>query len=587
MQSKTLLLIIIVAAVVVGVVVALTLLPATEESQASDRLQAATDAAAAQWLKAQTLLGTSLYRSPDGEWVPFTTRIDPGDAIKIRQELPQAPNPQALGVLEVAQKSLAEVFATSAAARPAVRAAALRMAGRLNGLLGLYYYRQGLTAQFRSAATDGAEPTPAGVADQLARLRQGVADVEGLCRSIQADEATAGVDLGGLEQRLSAHRDTQVSANGELTKLDERLAQLGASVASMTEKVEGLAAEASQLHAKAREAATAAEAQAFQDQALKIEAEAHDVSNQIRQEQRAIELAEQTRGDIQARVTATDDRIKSLEATLAQRRDEASTTGQKAQGTRQALATRLSKMGQAAQETTQALTILSQAEAKAVEHYSAALGKYLEAAELATDAEDVNAMAEEASVRMDLAQLHAGKLGLQGQITAIVDDVEKVCATLAPSVSVPQPLTGLRQVYLADRADTQESAKIELTKAIKLLEDATDRYPTEQRWVLQGQAAAAYLRLYSLTGSPDAQTKADRLRNAALKGRQKDPRVDPIRRLKPGAPGQPEVPAAPVESPDPVNEAAEAPDVAAPAEAPEATEGAVIDTENRITIGGD
>jgi len=464
--------------------------------------------------KALALLANPVYKA-GGQFAPIieTTEISPGQI-----EFPPAGtlHPQAWKDLQQAEKILSGAMEAGAEALPADRAVGHRAMGRVVALKGYYLAAEASSARSRANKT----------LDQA----------EELIMLIRAQN-----DLVEYYDRLIAMSDEDVlemrsSASAAAADLEARIGSTDAQLAELRKACETIIASNEELNAQARNLrvdsrlATGTKGLELLEKALEIERRVNRAASEVAGMEYTIGVLGAGRGVLALELAAVQGQLAAAEEILATRKSNKETNSKKRSELLVSIAAGLEKVETLLHDIAEASERARLAEDRAAGTYVQAVGQLKEARKL-QDTSQSNPTAEEADAHMALAGLYASRLKLQEHGALLVGGLTKLWANLTPPREAP-PAVGKVQAYISAPAATRKSAEQHYTAATELYARALSAVERQQRWIYQGQLAAAYVGLYQLSRDPDVLDRAKEILREALKDKQASPYLAPVDRLQ-------------------------------------------------------
>ncbi|MHC4561229.1 MAG: hypothetical protein ACYS8X_00485 [Planctomycetota bacterium] len=533
MQAKSIITIIVSVAIVALGVAAMRLLPYGEARFGGRQILAQSESAYAEWDAVRRLMANPVYESPTGELSPFDERLPADQAAKIKHLQLGEPNPDALQRLSEAVKAMTKVLDEFPGADPSDRAIGLERRARLRALMGRYHQNEALMARARlSPHVEGlAEVEVIGTEEALVAASGAAKNVAALADVVAKHRRLAGASVQSAQQALATAKQQLQAVTDGIADRDAKIAGNETAISLLNGEIDRLGAQAQAKREAGRAAKTAVEAQALTEEARTLEAAIQEKHGQISDHRRQIELIAQGRADLVTQQSGANDRVKAATDALSARQGAIDGAAGKARQAKtnmdagvKALTDRLTTLAAACRQA-------DQAEQKAVELYGKALEDLVDAAEEAAKRggkETAASLAQKAEMRMEIATIKIGRLQLRKRLDQLVQQVESAFSKVADG---DQPSLADINSYVPDqRADRNQAAE-DLTEAAKLLDRAVSMVPDDQKWIYQGQLAAAYFSLYRVTGKPADNQKAKQVRDAALAAKGDSAQSDPIRRM--------------------------------------------------------
>lgn len=411
----------------------------------------------------------------------------------------------------------------------------------------------------------------------LARGRHRVHVAEHFRSSADRGRQAAGGMLDGLYSRLAAVEDNKIIATMPRKKIVERQAALKKQVQALAGKrnaadkrIAKLVAEIAELNKDS--AAKRPEAQKLRDRsevttgpkgldlltaAQAIEAKINANAGQVAAKQQAMVVLKKNKALldkehelVKAELAETTRHLK----VIGERSDKAADAAKVAQAEAAKFAGAIEAEARAAEEACQKVR---DRERQALNDFTKAVGHFERAASaaeaqvssakrvkqpekggiatmLADDAHLASVLCMKASASLAMAELRRRQLTMAGANTVLAGRITRAWGKLSePLPDVVAALSG----YLADARKTRGEAEKNYKAAEADLEKIDRKHlrtgsAKNTKWMYQGSLAAAYLGHYQLTGEPAVLTKADELVKKALKGKDRSPYLDSVRRLQ-------------------------------------------------------
>jgi len=494
-----------------------------------------------------------------GQYLPLE-KVTRAPQATVELPMPMAVNPDALKSLEEAEAALA------AALRQYGRDAGPEQEALANTVWGDVLM---LKADFQLAASAGERQQSRDTLTAAIRATSMVQLYGGLVRYYERLTSLSDRDVQAM---LSA-------AQKDASDLQAEIAAVQQEISDLEGQINTLKAANDQMLPQVRELRLNAAQRSGQDgldlleKSLRLEGEINQNNSSIAERENTLEQRRSTLADRTMALEDAQGRQKAAEAMTEVRKGYA----ERGSSVMEEMSTSLAKAKADAQDRTVQLSRLceklSESEALAGEAYELALEKFNTARRLRPQTKDASAVARIADAQWAIAELQSHALNLRGRVMQLVEQLAWAWSPGQSPTTQPQttreaptgaaliePVPDIRQAmpafargllaYVPDPEQVRTKAIDAYQQAADLYTEAARLVSPQLRWAYQGQAGAAYVALYDLTGGQEALDKARETLGAALENKRESTYLQPVVALEqmlpaaqprePSAPGAPE-----------------------------------------------
>jgi hypothetical protein len=491
---------------------------------ATKRLLEEIDLANRLYARAVSLM-TSTPVKVDGQFTPLSRLGRVGGGSSVELPPPLAVHPQAWDALVKAEKGLTRaIIQYGPDSGPEVQALANVMLGNVLMLKAEY--------QLAAGAADRQDAR-----DTVVLAGRSVSMVQLYMALITYSRQLMALGDKDVAEMLSAAREEAAKAQAAADKTQEEIQSLRTQRDQHHAANEKLIPQARRMRLDSQQAG-GTKGMDLLDQALKMESEINENVSAIAALENTIELRQAALGDLTLAVQAAQGRQKAAEAILAARKNYTDSGS----GAIEAFGTDEAKARNEVQEQVSHLARIcervSGAEDAAAQAYGPAISKFQTARRLQPRGQDVQTIARLADAHWALAELKDQSLHLRRRNMLLVARLAAIWTTdrdaaplppagssgggdalIEPADDVLQAVPAFARGILAYVPNPQQARKDAIEnyqQAGELYGTATRLAPFNLRWTYQGQAAAAYIALYRLSGDAEVLAKAKEALKEAL-----------------------------------------------------------------------
>jgi fructose-specific component phosphotransferase system IIB-like protein len=426
----------------------------------------------------------------------------------------QTLNSQAWTTLQQAERTLTTALREQAEAKPPEKSLANAMLGRILMLKGDYQatiVSQGMEEAQRRMGLLGGAATRVQIYINIERCYKQLTSM--------SNEEVA--------EMLVAARRSAAELQGDIDKLSAKLADLNRQGELLHAANEKLIPQARDLRVDSQ-LRSGKEGLELMDKAIKIEEEINANASKIAQLENAAELEDVKAQDKRIALEIVQGREKAAQSILDSRKAFTEKVNKDYQDAQETLAKAKQSAESYVMQLAETCQKLSDSEKIAAECYESAAGRFRTSQQGDITGRGAAGVAQSGDAYWSLATLQARSLQLRSRINALMGRLasawtgQQQTAATAPSTQPENVVPDFAKVLLAYLPNADEVRK----SAEKNYEEAADAYSRAEgmvnsnlRWAYQGQAAAAYIGHYRLSGNPEIAEKARAALKEALEGK--------------------------------------------------------------------
>ncbi len=470
-------------------------------------------------------LMTSTPIKVNGQYAPLSRVIRIGEGSSVELPPPLAVHPQAWDDLAKAEKGLTRALVQYGSnAGPEEQALAHVMLGNILMLKAEY--------QLAAGAADRQD-----VSDTVAQAGRSASMVQLYMTLIKFSRQIMALGDKDVVEMLQAAQQEEIQTKAAADKAQEEIQSLRAQRDQLHAANEKLMPQARRLRVDSQQAG-GTKGMDLLDEALKTEADINANVSALAALENTLEIRQATLSDLTLMVQGAQGRQKAAEAILATRKNYTASGSSGIETLQVDLAKARNEVQENATHLAKVCEQVSQAEDAAADAYNPAILKFLAARRLQTRGQDIGTVARLADVHWALAELKDHSLNLRRRNMLLVARLAAIwspdqeSAPPPPSASAPgngakiEPADDVQQAipafargilaYVPNPQQARKDAIENYRQAGELYETASRFAPSNLRWTYQGQAAAAYIALYRLSGDAEVLTKAKEALKDAL-----------------------------------------------------------------------